>query len=382
MFVDYIENGQGFGEVGAALEKCRFDIALMRPYRGEDGRGYVDYNTGKTVYNKKTEENEPVYERELITNMVNAGRMNPVTNATTLLRKDEWKMLDRAVLKAARLRLTAWNDLASRNSFGGFNGMAKMILEHETMSDPGEALVDMDGLTEGRSDKPLFQNEGLPLPITHSSFNVSARKLANSRNSGTPLDTTMAEANGRRVAEMIEQTLIGVKTGVTFGVTADYGNTPTVYGYTNHPDINTKVDMTAPSGTNGTTILTEWLAARELLYDAKFFGPYMVYVSDNYDQFLDNEFKTESGISLRTRLLQIPNVIDIKRLDFLTTNDAVLFVQMTSDVARAVNGMGMTTIQWDAHGGMQTMFKVMAIMVPQIRADFDGNSGICYATTS
>ncbi len=382
MFVDFVQNGQGHGEVGGRLQECRFDPNLLRPYRDGQGVPCVDVQTGEDVYNSELECYEPIVEKARITDLVNAGQMNPVTNVTTLLRKDEWKLMDRAVLKAARQRLTAWGDLASRNSFGGFNGMSRTLLEHETMSDPGEALVDMDGLTEGRGDKPLFQLEGLPLPITHSSFWFTARKLAVSRNSGTPIDLTMAEAAGRRVAEMVEETLIGTKTGMTFGVTADYNNAPTVYGYTNHPDRNTKIDMTAPDGANGTTILTEWLAVRELLYTDRFYGPYMVYVSDNYDQFLDNEFKTNSGLSLRTRLLQIDNVLGIKRLDFLTTDDSVLFVQMTSDVARAVNGMGITTVQWDTHGGMKTNFKVMAIMVPQLRSDFNGRCGIAHATTS
>jgi len=57
-------------------------------------------------------------------------------------------------------------------------------------------------------------------------------------------------------------------------------------------------------------------------------------------------------------------------------------VQMTSDVARAINGMPITTVQWESAGGMRLNFKVMAIQVPQIRSDYDGNSGICHATTS
>ena len=94
-------------------------------------------------------------------------------NATTL-RKDDWLKMDAAVVRAARQRLRAWSDLAASSSFGGFNGMSKMVLEWETQSDPGEAIVDMDGLTEGRGDSPLFQLEGLPLPITHSSRVVEA----------------------------------------------------------------------------------------------------------------------------------------------------------------------------------------------------------------
>lgn len=247
---DMILNGRGNGDLAQTMMSCKFDPGYLRPYVEEDGNKYVTINRDQIV---------PV--SQLITN----GLSTPVLNATLALRKDEWLQMDRVVLTAARQRLRAWGDLSSRNSFGGFNGMNKMILEHETMSDPGEALVDMDGLTEGRTDAPKFQLEGLPLPITHSNFWFSSRRLAISRQGGMPLDTSMGEAAGRRVAETIEQTLIGTLSGVTYGTAADYGNAPTVYGYTNHPDRVTKTDLTASSAFVGTTFVTELLEMLELL---------------------------------------------------------------------------------------------------------------------
>lgn len=379
MFVDFVQNARGHGEVGEILEGCHYDPGLMRPYFNEKGIRCVTINTGRqTLKDGKT---VPILESHPIAELIANGIQSPVFNATSL-RKDEWLQIDRVVVKAARQRLRAWGDLAAANNFGGFNGMSKMILEHETMSDPGEAIVDMDGISEGRGDSPLFQLEGLPLPITHASFSISQRRLAVSRNSGTPLDTTMMEASARRVAESVEKTLIGIDTGVTYGVAANYGQTPTVRGYTNFPLRTTYTTMTAPTGSNGTTILTDWLAFRDAMYDAKFYGPFMAYTSTNYDQFLDNEFKTNSDRSLRERLLAIDGITGIRRLDYLTTSSVVLLVQMTSDVARAVTGMPIKTLQWESKGGLQLHFKVMCIMVPQLRADYDGNCGIGHGTTS
>ena len=347
MFVDMIQNGKAFGAVGEALESCRYDPGLMRPYFDENGIRCVTVNTGR--FEVKDGKNVPILKSRPIAELLAQGISSPVLNATSL-RKDEWLQVDRVVIKAARQRLRAWGDLAAANSFGGFNAMGKMILEHETMSDPGEAIVDMDGLSEGRGDSPQFQLEGLPLPITHSSFTLSQRRLATSRNSGTPLDTTMMEAAARRVGEKVEKTLIGMETGITYG-SGSYGQNSTVRGYLNVPNRNTKADMTAPTGSNGTTILTDWLALRDSMYDAKFYGPFMVYTSTNYDQFLDNEFKTQSDRSLRERLLAIDGIQGIRRLDYLTTSNVVIFVQMTPEVARAVNGMDITTVQWESKGG-------------------------------
>jgi hypothetical protein len=392
MFVDFIQNGQGHGEVGEQLAGVRFDPGLLRPYLDERGKKCVTINTGRTKYNETAKRFEPVQEKVFINDLRANGIDSPVFNATTL-RKEEWLMMDSVVLKATRPRLRAWADLAASNTFGGFNGMSKMVLEHETMSDPGEAIVDMDGITEGRTDAPKFQLEGLPLPITHSDFWFSSRRLAVSRNSGTPLDSTMAEAAGRRVAEMVEKTLIGTETGPTYGGinSLTYGRTSKVYGLTNFTNRNTKTNVTAPTagGWAATTTVADVLAMRDQLFADNFFGPYMLYHGTDWDKYMDNDYSTSGGNNpnqtLRARLRAIEGIQDVRRLDYLTSSTnpfTLLMVQMTSDVVRAVNGMDITTVQWEAKGGMQLHFKVMCIYVPQIRADYNGNCGVVHGTTS
>lgn len=368
----------------------RFDPGMMRPYFDKYDRPCVTVNTGR--YTIERGERRGIRERMTISDLHARGIFQPVWNATTL-RKEEWIELDKVVLKAARQRLRAWADLAAANSFGGFNGMSKMILEHETMNDPGEAIVDMDGLTDGRTDSPKFQLEGLPLPITHSDFWFSERRLAVSRNTGTPLDTTMGEAAARRVSETIERTTLGTVTGVTYGgastMTGGYGRTSSVYGYTNFPSRLTKTDLTTPTGSNPEATVQDVLEARQQLYNNKFYGPFMIYHSTDWDTYLDNDYARLGGnnanMTLRERLRKIEGIQDVRRLDFLESADdpfTLIFVQMTSDVARAVNGMDITTVQWESQGGMRLNFKVMCILVPQLRADFYGNCGILHATTS
>jgi hypothetical protein len=417
MFVDnYLQvpgaapYGGGMTElVGGGMGGRRFDPGMLRPYFDRNGRPAVTINTGRTTLVRG--EQRPLREHRLIRDLVNNGIMSPVFNATSL-RKEEWLELDRVVLRAARYRLRAWSDLAAANSFGGFNGMSKLLLEHETMSDPGVAVVDMDGLTEGRTDAPKFQLEGLPLPITHSDFWFSSRRLAVSRNTGTPLDTTMGEAAGRRVAEMIEKTTIGVNTGITYGgastQTGGYGRTSSVYGYINFTPRLTKTNLTTPLGTNPEATLSDVLTMRDSLFLNKFYGPFMLYHSNDWDKFMDNDYaravvgatSVATSKTLRQRLRDVEGITDVRRLDFLfasqlssasgpgTDVDATLkafrliMVQMTPDVARAVNGMDITTVQWESVGGMRLNFKVMCIQVPQLRADNYGNCGILDAATS
>ena len=408
MFVDFVVNGRGQGPVGEVMDGIRYDAGMMQPYFNKHGQRAVTINTGRMVLNNKTNEYIPERKEVLVSNLMQQGIYSPVFNATSL-RKEEWIQLDQVVLRAARQRLRAWADLSAANSFGGFNAMAKETLEHETMSDPGEALVDMDGLSEGRTDSPLFRLQGIPLPITHSDFYFSARKLAQSRNTGTPLDTVQGEAAGRRVAEMIEKTLIGTVTGLRgtegpyatgygYGTGGSTGSAGTrynqVYGYTNYPDRLTKTDLTAPTAVGWTpeTTVNEVIAMRQQLVDGRFYGPFMLYHSTDWDTYFDGDYyvaKTTGAVAptqtLRERLQKIDGIQDVRRLDFLPSSSnpwTLIMVQMTADVAQAINGMDITTVQWESVGGMRLNFKVMCIQVPRLRSDYYGRCGVLHATTS
>jgi len=127
----------------------------------------------------------------------------------------------------------------------------------------------------------------------------------------------------------------------------------------------------------GVEILADVQLMKVASIAAKHFGPWVLYVPTNFETRLDNDFKDASDKSTRSRILEINGVTEIKVSDTLTSSN-VLLVQMTSDVIRVVEGMAMQTLEWSAEGGMVHNFKVMAIMVPQIRADQYGNSGIVH----
>lgn len=387
----FIMDGQAHGDMAEDVMEHGSDPGLRRPYFDRNGNKCVTLNVGKH-YDAEKGKDVFQYEKMTINEAKRRGYDSPVLNATTL-RKDEWLRLDAAVLKQTRQRLRAWADLVQANSFS-LDGMSVELLEHETVNDPGEAVVDMDGIASSRADAHLFQLEGLPLPITHSDFWFSERKLRISRNTGQPLSTLMAEAAGRRVAETIEKTTIGVQTGLTFGTAANYGQTPTVTGYRNHPLRNT-ASNTAPTTSNGETIVDEILAMRETLYNDGFYGPFMLYNSTDYDRYLDGDYYalTTSGAvaptqTLRSRIEAIDDIRQVRRLDYMTptavsgTYNLLMISLGMAAVARAVIGMPVKVVQWESRGGMQKNFKVMGIMVPQIRADYAGNSGINHGSVT
>ncbi len=342
--IDYVTNGN---DVAETLMANNFDPRALRPFRGTDDRSYFMHN----------------------------GKPALMRNATATLRKDDWKVLDDAIVKAAKPRLKMVGDLRSAGlQYTVPNGMGKTVLETETVSDINDADISMDGIRETQGDRPLFELTNMPLPIIHKDFHYSARQIQASRNGGSPLDTTTAELASMKVAEEIEKLTLGLSGTYTYG-----GGT--IYGLSNFTSNLTKT-LTTPVGngsTRGATLIKEVLAMRGQSQAAFHFGPWMIYNSPNWDAVLDEDFKAASDRTVRERLLAIEGISGVRTLDYLENYDLAL-VQMTSNVVRMVIGMEMTTVQWESSGGLRKHFKVMAIIVPQYRADQNGNTGIVYGS--
>lgn len=396
-YVNFVLNGEGRGPIGERLGApnpygVRFDPGLSRPYIDEEDpkqRAYVDLDTGRTKWNAETRRYEQVFETVRVTDLPDLGVDMPKVNANTL-RKGEWIQMQEAVVRATRTRLRAWTDLVAASTVSGFNGMAKETYEYEAMNDPGSAVKDMDMLSEERNDGPLFNITSVPLPITHAGFYFSSRRLATSRNTGQPLNTTMAEACGRRIAEMVEDTTIGLETGITAGTqSAGYGahrGTSTEYGYTNWPYRVTKTDLTTPTGSNPEAIMQDIIEMRETMYANGFYGPFVVYHSTPYDAFLDDDyFRTGSTAIQRTareRVLAIEGITSLRRLDRLTTGYRLIMVQMTAEYVQAINAMDITTFQYETRGGAQQNYRIAAIWVPLLKAPYNGVGPVIDATTA
>lgn len=377
-------------------DKSHFDPGLMRPYRDDRGNVWVDVTIGHEVakdrdgaviMNARGEPKyKPIYDTQLVRDRIN--RDLPVLNVdnASVLRKDQWLTIDASVQEASRKRMRAWADLRASNTMSGFDGMATPILEWERLTDAGEAVVDMFGEATGNDFAPQYDLQGMPLPMTYVDFALSKRFLAVSRAKGQAgADTVRARMAGRRIGETLERTYIGTQTGLVYGKSTDYAQTSAVYGLTNHPERITVTGATAPTGSNGTTILTEWLAQREQFFTNNFYGPFMVYTATSYDQYLDNLFSTSepSAGKLRQQLLAIDGITGIRRLDYLTTSGTAIWVDMSGDNITAVNGMDITTVQWSERGGMDLRFRVMTIQAPLIKSTYinSGTSGPASSTT-
>lgn len=345
--VDFIFNGSSSSQdIAGRLLACNFDVGVLRPYIGSDGCSYVD--------------------------QFRKGKLEAVrTNANATLTKDAWKALDTAIMKAARARLRVVADLrAAGLTFSIPNGMGKTVLEYQRMTDINDAVISMDGLRLAGDDRPEFDLQFLPLPIIHKDFQFSARQIQASRDSNAPLDTTMGEAAARKVSEMVEKLTLGVASTYTYG-----GGT--VYGMTNFTGLLPKT-LTSPASTGWTpaTTLADVLDMKDMSQAVDHYGPWMLYFSTAWDKYLDNDMSTNyPNKTLRMRLREIDGIQDVRTVNYLSGYDVVL-LEMNPEVIRIVIGLDVMTLEWDTHGGLLKNYKVMTIMVPQIRADINGNTGI------
>jgi len=299
-----------------------------------------------------------------------ALRRNGGIQPNALLRKDEWKQLDTRVIDIARQRLIGVADLRSRGLTYALGGLGTLISEWEQMSDMSAAQIDMAGATRGEKDTLDFTLVGVPVPIVHKDYSLNIRRLLASRNLGNALDTLQAQVASRLVADTLE--------GLLFNGTSLVVDANPIYGYTTHPNRNTgTADGDFGTITNIFSTVNNMVIAAEA---DNYYGPYVLYVAKTQYAEMRAIYTDGSGQSAWQRCLDaIPQLVEIKPADTLAAGVLVL-VTMLPDVVDLAIAQDITNVQWDEEGGMIQNYKVMSAMVPRIKADKEGRSGIVHYT--
>lgn len=399
----YVLNGRGYGPVGEVLDSraIGFDLGRLRPYMSDKGVPSVTINTGKFQRDDKSPSGvSPVYKRVSLEWMRRQGFDIPVGNAS-IMRSRDYSLMDTQLHEVSRKRLRFAQVLRNLNTFSGWDGMANERLDYEVISDFGEAVVDMDGLTAGRNDHPLVGLSSTPAPITHVDLTYSQRRIAVFSKTGPGLGQLGIQQAGLRIGETIEKTAIGTLTGVKWG-TVTTGPFPMrdtatvdskVYGLITHPKRMTKTDLTTPTGSNPDAIHQDILEMRQQMYDANFFGPFMVFHSTDYDTYLDKPYAYTNGsnwavapnTTVRNYIKTIEGVQDVMRLDWLVASSypfRMVMMQMQPTTARMAVGLPLTVLQWPSKGGLQQNWKALTIEFPQFTYDYNGTLPVVDATTS
>ena len=301
--------------------------------------------------------------------------------------------IDKAVVEVGLQRLTFAQDIIDAGLIYPLSDpLSVPQLEWEVVSKIGAAQRTMTPAARGEAKLPLRTVNRLPIYLTTDKFEIDIRTLKASQRVGSPLDTSVVKQCVRAVNEAIEDAAINGATtldGQDLKV-ASYG----APGLMNAPNANTQ-SLTAAAWTTapvGSTVFTETRSMIGKLQADKKFGPYRLYVGTQIGNALDSDWATTNsqGLTIRQRLLQIDSIQAIRVADMLPAGNGATppigakaaLVQMTSDVIDMVVGQGPTVIPWTSLDGFTIHNLVMAIMVPRVRSDYDGNSGICIGTTA
>lgn len=303
-------------------------------------------------------------------------------------------VIDRAVVEVGLQRLTIASDIMGAGlTYPLSDPLSVAQLEWNTQSKIGAALRTMSPSSRTESKKPIIAPTRLPIYLTMDGFEIDLRTLKASQRIGVPLDTAIVKQCVRAVNEAIEDSVLNGATTLDGQDLQDSGYKAP--GILTESHVNTQT-LTAAAWSQahpvGATVFAEVMAMIAKLQGDKKFGPYRLYVGTNIGNALDSDYNATNnaqGLTIRQRLLQIESLQAVRVADLMPLGTAVTdpigakvaLVQMTSDVIDIVTGQPPTVIPWTSLDGMTIHNLVMAIMVPRIKSDADGNSGICVGTT-
>lgn len=302
--------------------------------------------------------------------------------------------IDKAVVEVGLERLTLVADiLAAGLTYDLTDPLSVAQLEWSAQNKIGAAQRTMSPSARGENKLPIVLPFRLPIYLTTDEFELDIRTLKMSQRIGMPLDVSNVKQCTRSVNEAIEDAAIN-------GATTLDGQNLQVAGYTapgllNAPNAETQ-NLTAAAWTTtpvGSTVFAEVQAMIYKLQQNKKFGPYRLYVGTQIGNALDTDYNATNnaqGLTIRQRLLQIESLQAVRIADLMPSGNGatpsvgnkVALVQMTSDVVDIVVGQKPTVIPWTSLDGFSIHNLVMAIMIPRVRSDYNGDSGVCIGTTA
>lgn len=292
-------------------------------------------------------------------------------------------VIDNAVVEVGLDRLTFVRDiLAAGLTYTLTDPLSVAHLEWYSMNKIGAAQRTMSPSARTENKKPIVSPNRLPIYLTTDGFELDIRTLKTSARVGTPLDTAIVKQCVRAVNEAIEDSALN-------GATTLDGQDLQVGGYKapgilNAPNAEAQTLTAAAWNTApvGSTVFNETMAMIGKLQVNKKFGPYRMYVPTVVGNALAQDYNATNnaqGLTIQQRLLQIDALQAVSVADLLPATKVAL-VQMTSDVIDIVVGQQPTVIPWTSLDGFTIHNLVMAIMIPRVRSDYNGDSGICIGT--
>lgn len=286
--------------------------------------------------------------------------------------KDVWGIWDREGIEIQREVLSVFNDLSTAVSTP--MPIGKLVHHFQTISDSGEVNVSLDGRSKARTDQPVFDYHGTPLPIIDSTFSFGWRQMEAARSEGMAPDTAGRNNSMFKVANKLEDMTLNGDAGVVVG-----GNQ--LYGLRNHPKRNTDTHGFDLNGASGANWLAAFAKLTAALYGANFYAEPTVYVNiSDWKYARETDFSTAyPNKTIAQRVLEsgIANVVPASKVP---ANELIGVVK-NRRVLQVLNGMPITTrAQFRANPEDDYNFVTMAAAALEIKFDAADQAGIAHVT--
>ena len=295
----------------------------------------------------------------------------------SLLTENEWIELEDAVLTAARYPLKVVEDFRRRGLVSRLGGVGSLEARWYVSSDISPAAVSMTGRGRSERDLPEVRPASVPVPVIFKEFSIDWRTLEASRRMGDGLDMTTLTEAVRVVAEGYENIVVNGSTAVTLN------GTP-IRGLRTHPNRATDTAGNYGGGDWGTIAnIVPTIAGMVNAANSQYnYGPFHVYVSQTqYNEAALSFYTDGSGATALDRILGLSMIEGVSALPTAVLPDTeILLLQMTNEYMELAEAMSIQVREWTSGDGMESMFKVMAIGTPKIKARYGNQTGIVHAT--
>jgi len=289
------------------------------------------------------------------------------------LPKDVWGTWDREGIEVQREVLSVFNDLAA--SVSTPMPIGKLVHHFQTISDSGNVNVSLDGRSKARTDQPVYEYHGTPLPILDSTFSYGWRQVEAARSEGFQLDSAGRSNAMFKVANALEMQALDGNASIVVG-----GNV--LYGLRNHPKRATRTTGQALNGATGAQWLAEVTATIKLLHAKGFKVPVTLYVNWSDWYYAQNTDFSASypNKTIAQRILESGGIAQIVPADKVAASQIIALVKNRRTV-QVLNGMPLTTrAQFRANPEDEYNFVTMAAAAVEIKFDANDNAGLAVST--
>lgn len=301
----------------------------------------------------------------------------PAMTVNSMLTESEWAEIESVVLEASRYPLRVVSDMRARGLVSPLGSVGSLEARWYTSSAITKATVSMTGRGRAERDLPELLQDAVPVPVIFKEFSIDWRTLAASRRLGDGLDVTTGVEAVRVVAEELESIFVN-------GNTAVHLNGRPIYGLRTHP--NRRTDTAANFGGGSWATATNILATVSGMVNAansqNNFGPFLLYVSQaQYNQAALFRYTDGSGDTPLGVLRALPMIEDVRMLPIsVLPAGEVLLLQATREYIEMAEALPIQVREWSSGDGTESMFKVLTIAAPKIKARQGTETGIVHAT--